>query len=390
MSAPAVAVVPQEIVSALLLQVGTQNDIVNSGLMFMVPALGTLLREPFLSLLTRPLTRNKHPRTHTLKFVAEEMNSTVVKMRAPWCALSSSTTGVFQTHDRSFVLYCLERVDTAAAATRAAEVKNEHDWTVTLVHRQTVQTIPLMEALGDATAQAFVDKDAFERRARRDYVTNWIDDRNRFPFCSSNLDLSPFCFLTCVPLRVSEHVQCVDFSGCRLLKSVAGLPASVQFVRFDDCTSLTSVAGLPASVTQVSFKCCTSLTSVAGLSSSVDIVDFSGCTSLTSVDGLPKRVFRADFRSCTRLRRILRRWGWEFGACPAMQVRTMMRSGVCEQLLARIGPDVALLVGCFATAGLNSSRRFNDHITTSTEVSRRYFRFISLLSARSNVKRVME
>lgn len=159
--------------------------------------------------------------------------------------------------------------------------------------------------------------------------------------------------LTRVPLRISQYVRRVNFANCTLLTSVAGLPYGVDIAIFSGCTSLVSVIGLPSSVSRVFF---------------------SGCSALTSVAGLPRSVQAADFTCCRRLRRFSNRHGFVFSelANPASEVRAIMRSGVCDKLLARVGPDVALLVGCFATAGLNSAAHFQDCLETAKCVTRRY------------------
>lgn len=57
---------------------------------------------------------------------------------------------------------------------------------------------------------------------------------------------------------------------------------------------------------------------------------------------------------------------------PADEVRACMRSGVGEKLLVSVGPDAAAMVGCFVTAGFNSSALFGDHIETCARVRERY------------------
>lgn len=57
-----------------------------------------------------------------------------------------------------------------------------------------------------------------------------------------------------------------------------------------------------------------------------------------------------------------------------------MRCGLGELLLQRVGPDVALIVGCFATAGLNSSMQFNDQMDGREQVVMRYSKNARLMA----------
>lgn len=264
------------------------------------------------------------------------------------------------------------------------------------------------ELVGDEAAQAFVDADALTRRPRE-----------------SNLDLSEFDLLTRVPLRISEHVRAVSFDRCASLTSVAGLPLDVTYVNFTGCvslasvaglspgvrqtlftgcSSLTSVAGLPLGVTHALFDGCTSLKSVVGLPGSMRVASFQNCTSLISTKGLPASLKSADFHGCIRLhRRDRRHWingnnnnssnkaktndalhcttattttALFFGdrhTNPADDVRACMRSGVGDRLLARVGPDVALLIGCFATAGFNSSPQCHDRMDSREQLLYRFY-----------------
>lgn len=113
----------------------------------------------------------------------------------------------------------------------------------------------------------------------------------------------------------------------------------------------------------------------------VKSVSFDGCASLTSLHGLPATITYASLVSCRRLHRHLRPCpssGAEFhfgqSMNPATEVRNCMRSGISDELLRRVGPDVALLVGCFATAGLNTSPLFHDRMETCEQVRTRYRR----------------
>lgn len=197
-------------------------------------------------------------------------------------------------------------------------------------------------------------------------------------------------------LTLPSKIWLADFTGCISMVSVSMLPSLVEHASFAGCASLTSVPKLPLSVTNVNFAGCSSLRSVAGLPKSVTFADFCGCSSLLSVAGLPSSVQGADFVHCTsltdvtglaanvtarfdycrRLRRFSKRrhrlsfWGLEN---PSTVVRKIMRLGVCGKLLDRVGPDVALLIGCFVTAGMNSSPRFRDRMETPEQVLRRYY-----------------
>lgn len=234
-------------------------------------------------------------------------------------------------------------------------------------------------SLGDVAAQKYVDADALVRTLHDD----------------PSLDLSAFPLLTRVPLRISKHVRlvrfegchlltsatglpdsvtCVDFNGCSALESVAGLTCGVCEASFDGCTSLTSVTGLPPSVKGASFAGCTSLVSLAGLPQNIELVNCINCSSLTSLIGLSIDVTEAHFNGCRRFRRVFWKPGMTFGEMenPASEVCTIMRSGVSDRLLDRVGPDVALLVGCFATAGLNPSVCSQDRMETRQQVTSRY------------------
>lgn len=183
-----------------------------------------------------------------------------------------------------------------------------------------------------------------------------------------------------------SSVRAVSFSGCSSITKVAGLGSNLIYVDFSSCTSLTSVEGMAAShTTSVYFDGCTALTSVAGLPASLRQVSFRFCTSLTSLAGLPVDIASADFRGCRRLRRFSRRPGLTFGDLtdPVCELRVCMRSGVSESLLEHIGPDVALLVGCFATAGLNQSPQFQDCMETRDQVAMRYLHFSTRFQAKS-------
>lgn len=218
-----------------------------------------------------------------------------------------------------------------------------------------------LHLLGDEAAQAFIDS-------------------NLWPFGMHMpcLDLTHFTLLTRVPLRIPEHVRSVSFTNCIALQSVAGLPLGINNVSFIGCTSLTSVSGLPPKVQIADFTSCDSLKSVIGLPSTVKDLDISLCKSLVTLKGLPAGLEHVDFRGCRRLHRFpTLPKGCKFKMCspnPADQARTCMRSGVGDQLLRCMGPDVALLIGCFATAGFNSSAQFNDRIEMKEQVLARYSR----------------
>lgn len=268
--------------------------------------------------------------------------------------------------------------------------------------------------LGQAAAQAFVDADALVRK------------RDQSNEC---FDLRRFSGLTRIPHGISAHAQWIDFSGCTLLTSVAGLPTTAASVDFIGCSSLVDVRGLPSSVRYIAFDRCTSLVNVE-LPSRVLGADFTGCTALASVTGIPQRMEQLYFTGCTSLTSVRVRPGrsrpppprrnnnkqqsvlFDYGTndssmlvrftgckrlrripktyyggsrrpeevfdllippCPSIAVRTIMRSGACDTLLRRVGPDVALLIGCFATAGLNSSSQFDDCMEARSQVLARYF-----------------
>lgn len=244
----------------------------------------------------------------------------------------------------------------------------------------------------DRAAQLFVDADAL----------TWAQN-DMGELYHLSLDLRYFSSMTRVPLRISDQIRTLNFAGCTSLTSVAGLPptvvgaffigcaalksvsegefsSNITWLVFDHCASLMSVTGLPASVVDVSFIGCTALARVTRFPFNLHKVDFSYCTSLTTATGLlPLSVKLADFTGCRRLRRFSKRSSFVCRdlANPASEVRAIMRSGVCEKLIARVGHDVALLVGCFATAGLNTSPQFADHMETQKQVSKRYARCIT-------------
>lgn len=172
----------------------------------------------------------------------------------------------------------------------------------------------------------------------------------------------------------------MDFTGCTALVSVEGLPEGVETVRFTDCTSLRSVVGLPSTILSATFTNCSSLTSLVGLPASVRDADFEGCTALTNVTRRCLSSLTVGyFHGCRRLHRFPSRSGLfsdESSFESANEVCIIMRSGASAKLIQRVGPDVALLVGCFATAGLNSSPEFNDHMETHEQVVARYRRSI--------------
>lgn len=215
-----------------------------------------------------------------------------------------------------------------------------------------------------------------------------------------NLDLRRFSLITRVPRGIPAYVRCVFFDGCAGLVSVVGLPPTVEHVHFTRCVGLASVTGLPWGVKSVSFGHCTSLTGIAGLPATVQYAVFNGCTSiasiaqlppsvvsaffrdctsLTSMRELPSHVEHANFRGCTRLHRFFIANSTETRRIivndlpnPADDVRTCTRSGVNDRLLMGVGPDVALLIGCFATAGFNASPVFGDRLETCAQMMRRY------------------
>lgn len=197
-------------------------------------------------------------------------------------------------------------------------------------------------------------------------------------------DLSSFSLLTHVPSGIKLDTKDLCFKGCTLLKSVKGLPRCLNRVDFTGCTSLTSVAELPAGLQSANFTGCTSLLSVAGLPCSLKVVHFQSCASLISTTGLPGALQQVDFTGCRRLRRFTT----AVKGCvylhdshnPADEVHTCMRSGMSDRLLERVGPDVALLVGCFVTAGVNSSPLLHDRMETHDHVVARFSRAHSRLA----------
>lgn len=172
------------------------------------------------------------------------------------------------------------------------------------------------------------------------------------------------------------------FSGCTSLTTVDGLSAAVTSVDFDGCTSLQHAAGLPAGVKKAYFNYCTSLVRIEGLPQGIERAYFRNCTSIVDIRMLPATIISADFRGCRRLHRLppRHRRSTRYGdgmwvgdmVDPADDVRRCMRAGVCDRLLERVGPDVTLLVGCFATAGFNSSPHFQDRMETHIQVLARY------------------
>lgn len=185
-------------------------------------------------------------------------------------------------------------------------------------------------------------------------------------------------------LPLPESIRHASFQGCTALRSVNGLPDKLRWVAFNSCTSLVSVAGLPESLRFADFRDCTSLTDLRALPVELPCAYFDGCTSLTTLKGLQtrSRLF-ATFTGCTRLRRFAasrkKKTVHFFGNLPnpADDVRSLARSGVGDRLLERVGPDVALLVGCLATAGFNSSPPFGDHVETSVQTLARYHAVLS-------------
>lgn len=276
----------------------------------------------------------------------------------------------------------------------------------------------------DAAAQAFVDQGLLALFSRYSGEP------------ATTLDMVPFSALTVIPARIHQSAEVVHFGGCSKLTSVAGLPdrvrdaffmactgltnveglpASTRNAFFHGCTSLTTASGLPKDLSCVYFNGCTSLKSVAGLPVGIHLADFSGCTSLlssaglspgihtvvfnfctslVSAGGLPESVRRAYFDGCRRVRRLSTRVSAKSSAVfyvnedfvdPADEVRACTRSGVGDWLLQRVGPDVALLIGCFATAGINSSPQFHDRVETQAQLIARYqhWRASDLSSGRS-------
>lgn len=214
-------------------------------------------------------------------------------------------------------------------------------------------------------------------------------------------------FIDCPSLTslvgLPDGVGTALFHGCTSLTSSCGLPDSLMWVRFSGCPSLSKVAQLPRRLNYLNFDNCEGLKSVADIRSKfIANISFTNCVSLTRVL-LPYSVRRARFFACPTLasvvslspkqhsiprlvrfvgtyHRLRRRHhgGVSFsmeqrGDDPASEVRRIMRSGACgDQMLKHIGPDVALLVGCFATAGLNSSPQFQDRMETREQVLTRY------------------
>lgn len=132
-------IVEQQFGDTLVLHVGTQSEIQASGLLAIFPALGILLQEPCLSLLTHPLTRGKDPAAFEL--LCTPLQQKQLPTLPLGCTLISDDSGVFVFRNDFFLIQCIRRSDTTTAV---ASGNSSTDWNVQLQNVEKTAKLPVV------------------------------------------------------------------------------------------------------------------------------------------------------------------------------------------------------------------------------------------------------